>query len=201
MLSFASGAPAWWGERVAPGHAVELLIYGERMTGRLRDIVGDTLSITVPVTEQVGGLLLSTAHGTAVISLEDGAARVPVSCWVSGTLIRLQVIGPIEFIQRRVHPRVTIRLPITLGWLRPGGRAWDHVSSFTVDLSAGGLSVAPVTTVWPSIGSPVQLRLDLPDGPWQTTAEAVGKTPDYGLRLRFTDLSAASAARISALLR
>ena len=201
MLTSASGAPAWWGGRVAPGHIVELHVYGERMTGRLGDIVGDTLSITVPVAEQVGGLLLSTAYGTAVISLEDGAAQVPVSCWASGSRIRLQVIGPIEFVQRRVHPRVAVRLPITLGWLQSGGRVWNHVRSFTVDLSAGGLRVAPVTTVWPSSGSPVQLRLDLPDGPWQTTAEAVGKTADYGLRLRFTDLSTASVLRISALLK
>src|SRR5207244_1704369 len=156
MLSFdcadlgADGPPSWWSGHLQSGHAVELVVYGEQMVGRLREIAGDTLTITVPVEGQVSGLRLSTAAGTAVLAMEGGAARFPVSCWASGEIVRLRVVGPVEFIQRRAHVRVERRLPITLGWLQPGQRTWDHVKSFTVDISAGGLQVEPVTTVWPS---------------------------------------------------
>ena len=159
MLSFdcvelgAGAAPAWWSGHLQRGHAVELVVYGEQMIGRLREITGDTLTITVPVEEQGSGLRLSTAHGTAVLSLEGGAARFPVSCWASGEIVRLRMVGPLEFVQRRIHPRVELRLPITLGWLHPGERTWDHVRSFTVDISAGGLlrtdSTIPAHTAGP----------------------------------------------------
>ena len=178
---------------------MELDVYGDRMIGRLRDAEGDTIRITIPVADQVPALMLSTAHGTAWISLAAGAARVPVSCWAAGDVIRLQVIGPAQFIQRRVHNRVAIRLPVSLAWLGPGDRAWAHARSYTVDLSLGGLRVAPVTTVWPGPGLSVQIRLELPDGPCQVAAEAVGTTPDYGLRLVFTDLAESVATRIKAL--
>jgi PilZ domain len=193
------GVPAWWPGGLRTGHLVELTIYGDSMTGHLREISSEELSVTVPVTQQAPGLMLSRAYGTATISMEDGAARVPVSCWAAGDVLRLHIVGPVEFIQRRGHVRVAVRLPAYLGWLRPGDRTWDHARSFTVDISVGGVQVAPVTTVWPSMGAAVQVMIDLPDGPWQTQAEAVGKTRDYGLRLRFADLDPMAAERIRRL--
>jgi c-di-GMP-binding flagellar brake protein YcgR len=191
--------PSWWDGELPIGHAVELEVYGDRMIGRLRDAEGDTIQITIPVAEQVPGLMLSTAHGTAVISLAGGAVRVPVSCWSGTDVIRLQVIGPAQFIQRRLHSRLTIKLPVSLAWLRAGERVWDHARSHTVDLSLGGVQIASATTVWPPSGVAVQVQLDLPDGPCQVHAEVVGTTPDYGLRLVFTDVDPQVAERLRRL--
>ena len=205
MLSFLkpgsqqSGLPAWWNGELPVGHTVELDVYGDRVTGRLQDAEGDTIRIAIPATERVPGLLLSTCHGTALISLPDGAARVPVSCWAVADVIRLQVIGPAQFVQRRLHTRLAIELPVTLGWLRTGDRAWDHARSHTVDVSLGGLRIAPATTVWPDSGKSVQVALELPDGPCRLEAQVVGITPDYGLRIVFTDLAAQAAQRIERL--
>ena len=198
--AYTGSVPAWWTGEVPAGHTVELEIYGDRMTGHFRDSDGDALRITVLVAEQVPALQMSTCHGSAVISIPGGAAIAPVSCWASGDVVRLQVIGPVEFIQRRVHVRRAIRLPVDLGWLRPGDRAWDHARSHTVDLSLGGLRIAPATTVWPACGVPVQVLLTLPDGPCQLEAEVVGTTPDYGLRLIFTDLAPETTERIKRLI-
>lgn len=193
--------PTWWTGDPPAGHTVELEIYGDRMLGRLRDTEGDRLRITIPVADQVPGLLLSTVHGTAWIARPAGVARVPVSCWGAGEVVRLQVIGPAQFIQRRSHPRLVTRLPVTVGWLQSGQRSWAHARSHTVDLSLGGLRMEPATTVWPAAGLAVQVRLELTDGPCQLQAEVVGTTPDYGLRLAFTDLAAATAERIKRLTR
>lgn len=192
-------APDWWATALHPGQDVDLQLYGETMCGRLQGITGNTFTVTIPISEQSPGLL-STAHGTAVIPMPDGAARLPVTCWASGNQVRMQVIGPVEFIQRRMHVRVALRLPISLGWLPPGTSSWCHVKSFTVDLSLGGTQIEPATVVWPDSGLPVQLRVSFPDGPWPAEAEAVGKTADYGLRLRFGELSPEALARITTLL-
>lgn len=203
MLSFTAsdpnGTPAWWAGDLQAGHDVDLEVYGDRMKGRLLDATDETLQITVPIRDQTAGLRMSTAHGTAVISLAGGAARVPVTCWSAGDLVRLQVIGPVEFVQRRVHTRLAIRLPVSLGWLRPGERTWNHARSATVDISAGGLRVAPATTVWPAVDSIVQVQLDLPDGECHLQAQVIATTPDYGLRLAFSDLAPAVGARIRQL--
>ena len=199
--SHRADLPAWWTGDAPTGHAVELEMYGDRMIGRLQTADGDVLQIRIPVADQVTALRQSTAHGTAWISLAAGAVRIPVSCWASGDRVRLQVIGPAQFIQRRVHTRLAIQLPVRLGWLRPGARAWAHASSHSVDLSLGGLQVAPATTVWPSAGLSVQVLLELPDGPCQMVADVVGTTPDYGLRLMFTDLAPMTAGRITQLTK
>jgi hypothetical protein len=178
---------------------VELEVYGDRMTGQLVDQTADTVRISIPAGRQVAGLRLSTAHGTAVISLPDGAARMPVACWAIANIVRLQIIGPVEFIQRRGHPRLPVRLPIRLAWLPIGQRTWNHARSETVDLSIGGLRIAPATTVWPARGISVQAILDLPDGECQLTATVSGITPDYGLRLEFDRLTPAAEARIEQL--
>lgn len=191
--------PSWWDGELPPGHEVELEVYGDRMSGRLLDTEADTIRIMVPAAEQSAGLLLTTSHGTATISVGGGAVRVPVSCWASGDAIRLQVIGAVQFIQRRMHKRVTLRLPVNLTWLLPGDRAWGHISAHTVDLSLGGLQIAPTTTVWPSSGSTVRVELQLPTGPCSTTAEVVGTTPDYGLRLVFTALGPAATEQLRRL--
>jgi hypothetical protein len=204
MLSFlypapSTGIPSWWTGDLQDGHLVELEVYGDRMTGRLVDTSADSIRIRIPARHHASGLRLSTAHGTAEISLAGGAARLPVSCWVTGDLIRLLIIGPPEFVQRRVHTRVAVHLPVTLGWLRPGRRTWDHARSDTVDISLGGLRIAPATTVWPGSGVGVQVMLMLPDGVCQLPAVVVGTTPDYGLRLEFSELPAATATRIERL--
>jgi hypothetical protein len=204
MLSFPSptspvDVPDWWTGQLLAGHAVELELYWDRMTGRLRAAEGDTIQVTVPVGEQVPGLLLSTAYGTAVISLSGGAARVPVSCWASGELVRLQMIGPVVFIQRREHVRVPIQLPVSLGWVCPGNRRGAHVRSHTVDVSLGGVQVAPATTVWPGPGCAVRILIEFPGGHCQLQGKVVGTSPDYGLRLLFTDLSPMAADQIKKL--
>ena len=191
--------PTWWTGDAPIGHAVELEVYGDRMIGRLKDADGDTFQITIPLADQVAALRLPTAHGTAWISLAAGAVRIPVSCWATGDVVRLQTIGPAQFVQRRVHARVAIQLPVRLGWLQPGERAWAQARSHTVDLSLGGLRLAPATTVWPGSGMSVQVLLELPDGPCQLVADVLGTTADYGLRVMFTDLAPAVAGRLSEL--
>jgi hypothetical protein len=192
-------SPDGWSKDLYRGYAVELLVYGDRMNGRVEAVVGDTMSVRIPVREQVGILQVSTAHGSLVISLPDCAAIVPVSCRSAADLVRLQVIGPVEFVQRRLDPRFAFDAPVTLCWRRAEIGAWERAVSRAVDISLGGLRVEPVTTVWPSAGVPVLLSLDFPDRALQAQAETIGKTSDYGLRLRFTDLAPGLAARIAAL--
>ena len=204
MLSFLSPGspsvvPSWWTGGLQAGHVVELEVYGDRMTGRLVDATDETLRISTPSGQQISGLRLSTAHGTAVVSLPGGAARMPVACWAKANIVRLQLIGPVEFIQRRAHPRVAVQLPVSLAWLCPGERTWNHARSDTVDLSLGGLRVAPATTVWPAAGASVQVLLGLADGDCQLTAIVGGTTSDYGLRLEFRNLAPAITTRIERL--
>jgi hypothetical protein len=193
--------PTWWLPDAPIGQAVELEVYGDRMSGRLQGAEGEAFEITIPLADQVAALRLSTAHGTVWISLTAGAVRVPVSCWASGDVVRLQVIGPAQFVQRRAHLRFAVQLPAHLGWLRPGDRAWAQARSHTVDLSLGGLQLAPATTVWPGFGISVQVLLELPDGPCQLAADVLGTTPDYGLRVVFTDLAPAAAGRLEQLAK
>ena len=186
----------WWARELSPGQAVDLIVYGEQMSGRTVGVRDGGIDVVIPIAEQTQPLRVSSAPGTAVIAVEGGAARVPVSCWSQGDVVRLQVVGPVELIQRRVHARRAIDVPVALTW--PGGRggSWERLIGRTEDISAGGLRIGSAAVVWPSPGVAVQLVIDLPGGSIRTNALVIGKTPDYGLRLRFVGCSPPDLARI-----
>lgn len=205
-----------WMRGVRPGHAVELSVYGRRMAGRLVQVGADNVTLRVPVADQTVDVQRYSVCGTAMISLDSGAANVPVSVRSTGELLRLQFIGPAELVQRRQFVRAAFDVPITVCWLdgqsgQPGrggqpGRAgqagvgvWERAVSRTKDISTGGLRVACGKAAWPRTGTTVLVAFDLPSGPVQAHAEVIGKTPDYDLRLSFTEISPGDLARIKTL--
>jgi c-di-GMP-binding flagellar brake protein YcgR len=189
-----------WMRGMHPGHFVELVVYGKRMVGRILKIAPDNFTIRIPIEQQSGDVRRFSVTGTAVISLEDSAARVPVSAQSTGEYVRLQFIGPAEIIQRRRHVRVLVALPVKLCWQTEPNGPWSFVESTSEDLSMGGLRVAPAKTVWPSAGEQVTVAIELPQGAIEEKATVIGKTPAYGLRLSFVGLRAQARIWLESLL-
>lgn len=183
-----------------PGRVVELTVYGHRMAGRLLRIAEDNITVRIPIEEQSGDLRRFSVTGTAMISIEGAAARVPVSGWSTGEFVRLQFIGPAEIIQRRRHVRVPLSVPVYLTWQGEQEGAWSWAESRTVDISVGGVRVASARTAWPSVGEEVEVMVQLPSGKITIRATVVGKTPDYGLRLSFLGVSPQARQAIEALV-
>jgi hypothetical protein len=198
--STSVGVTADWMRALRPGNAVELTAYGERMSGRIQQISADSITVRIPVEEQLPDVRRYTVHGTATISLETGAARVPVSARSVGDIVRMQFTGPAEVIQRRQHVRVTVSLPVSLRWMAADGDP-DRADSHTIDLSVGGLRVAAVRTVWPSAGSLALVSLALPTGTLEHSALVIGLTPTYDLRLAFVSPYPMSVEHVLSLAR
>lgn len=194
-------SPDWWVGQLRPGQAVTVDVYGERMTGKLLSLKDRVIEVHVPISQQSSMLRASTAQGRAEISIDGGAAIAAVSCWPVGDSVRMRVIGPVELVQRRMHVRVALDVPVVLTWATgETGRAvggTERVMGRSTDLSIGGMRVQPANIVWPSPGAEVTVLIDLPGGAVQATAESLGKTPDYGLRLQFSSVSPAAAAAIA----
>jgi len=177
-----------WMSGLRTGHQVDLLIYGERMTGRVLRINPDNFTVRIPVEQQTVDVRRFSVTGTAVVSLDASAANVPVTVQATGELVRVQVIGPAQIIQRRRHQRVRVAVPVEVTWRVATG--WSQARTTTQDLSTGGLRLAPARTVWPSAGDEVVLALEVPGGQiCKEKATVIGKTPEYGLRVEFVRLS------------
>jgi len=177
-----------WMSGLHTGNLVELLVYGQRMTGRVLRINPDNFTVKIPVEDQSGDVRRFSVTGTAVVSLEGAAANVPVTVQSTGEFVRMQVIGPAEIIQRRRHIRLRIAIPIKLAWKSEG--TWSYAESRTQDISTGGIRVAPARAVWPSAGEEVMASIEVPNGTvLQERAIVIGKTPEYGLRVEFLRLS------------
>jgi c-di-GMP-binding flagellar brake protein YcgR len=197
--STSTGEGLDWMQGLRTGNLVELLVYGQRMTGRVLRINPDNFTMKIPVEQQSGDVRRFSVTGTAVVSLEGAAANVPVSVQSTGEFVRMQVIGPAEIIQRRRFVRVRVALPIKLAWKSDG--TWCYAESRTQDISTGGIRVAPARAVWPSAGEEVAASLEFPDGTVaQERAKVIGKTPEYGLRVEFTQLSAPTRQWITNLI-
>ena len=181
-------ATAEWSAAVTPGSAVELLLYGDSVPCRVRTVGADGLTVAPRHRDAVRSLPLTTAYGTLVVSLPGGAARVPVSARAAGDILRLHPVGAPDVVQRREHARHRIDVPVLITWGSAGGA--DQVLGRTVDVSRGGLRVAPASVVWPDLGARVTVAAELPGGTLHAEAEVLGKEPDYGLRLRFVTLPA-----------
>jgi PilZ domain. len=188
-----------WMRGLRPGHAVELSVYGKRMTGRLAQISADNVSVRIPVAEQSADVQRYAVHGSAEISLANGAATVPVSVRALGDLVRLQFIGPAVLVQRRQFTRLAIELPVTVCWLAGQVGVWDRAVSHTKDISTGGLRVACTKAAWPSTGGSVLVSFELPAASIQAQAEVIGKTLEYDLRLSFTQIAPEAVAQIKSL--
>jgi len=188
-----------WMSGLHTGHQVELLVYGHRMSGKVLRINPDNFTVKIPVEEQSGDVRRFSVTGTAIVSLDGAAANVPVTVHSTGEFVRMQVIGPAEIIQRRRHVRVRLQVPIKLAWKSDG--AWSHADSRTQDISTGGIRVAPARAVWPSAGDEVTASIELPGGHVvEERAKVIGKTPEYGLRVEFVRLSAATRQWITDLI-
>jgi c-di-GMP-binding flagellar brake protein YcgR len=190
-----------WLAALHPGHMVELIVYGQQMVGKVLRIADDNITVRIPIEDQSGDLRRFSVTGTAVISIDGAAARVPVTGQSTGEFVRLQFIGPAEIIQRRLHVRVTLSVPVHLAWQSEPGGPWNWAESRTVDMSVGGVRVASARAVWPSIGEVVQVSMELPQGSMTEHATVIGKTPDYDLRLAFSAVSPQTQAAIEALAR
>jgi c-di-GMP-binding flagellar brake protein YcgR len=171
------------------------------MTGRLLRINDDNITVRIPIEEQSGDLRRFSVTGTAVISIDGAAAQVPVTGQSTGEFVRLQFVGPAQIIQRRLHVRVTLSVPVRLAWQSEPGGPWSGAESTTKDISLGGVKVASARAVWPSIGEQVQVAVDLPNGTVTEKAVVIGKTPDYDLRLEFVSLSPTTRSAIEAIAR
>lgn len=182
------------------GHLVEFEVYGQKMSGLVLRIASDNITIRIPIDQQSLDVRRFSVTGTATISLDGAAARVPVSSRSTGEFVRLQFIGPPEIIQRRRHLRVPISVPVQLTWQAQPDAPFSWATSRTVDISVGGLRISSARTVWPSIGAPVQVAVDLPRERIIEQATVLGKMPDYDLRLAFTSVSPPTRAAIEALV-
>lgn len=189
-----------WVRRAHPGYLVELAVYGDRMKGRLHTISATAATVRIPAVEQSAEVRQFSVTGHAVFSLDNAAARVPVSAQSAGDEVRLQFVGPAEILQRRRYVRVPLQLPVRLRWRNRPGEPWQRVASWTEDVSLGGVRVASATAVWPSKGQRVTLTLELSQGEIEETATVVGFTPAYGLRLSFVGLSPLSQHWLRRLL-
>jgi hypothetical protein len=188
---------AEWSAGLTPGCAVELLLYGESVACRVRTTGADGVTVAPRDRDAVRSLPLATAYGTLVVPLPGGAARVPVSARAAGDALRLHPVGVPDVVQRREHVRHPIDVPVLLTWRTAGGV--DQVLGRTVDVSRGGMRVAPAAVVWPALGSPVTVAAELPGGTLHAEAEVLGKEPNYGLRLRFLTVPARSGRLIDEL--
>jgi len=188
-----------WMSGLHTGHLVEVLVYGQRMTGRVLRINPDNFTVKIPVEEQSGDVRRFSVTGTAIVSLDGAAANVPVTVRSTGEFVTMQVIGPADIIQRRRHVRIRLSVPIKLAWRSDG--VWNYAESRTQDISTGGIRVAPARAVWPSADEEVTASIELPNGTvLQEKAKVIGKTPEYGLRVEFLRLGAATRAWIMELI-
>jgi hypothetical protein len=185
----STAADRSWLSRTHQGYAVDLEVYGVRMRGQLESISQDSLTARIPLTDQSQDVRRQSVTGTAVLSLDDGAARVAVLVQSLGDQVRLHLIAPAELIQRRRYTRAPLHLPVKLRWRDQDDGPWQHAESRTQDVSLGGVRVADAPTVWPRKGRPVRITLGLPHGAVEEKATVVGLTPGYELRLSFDGLS------------
>lgn len=190
-----------WMRGLHPGHLVQLVADGQIMIGKTLAAGPDHITITVPLDEQPDGLRCCNVTGTAVVSLDGAAARVPVSAQSVGESVRLQLIGPAEIIQRRRYVRVPLSVPVHLAWQGDQGGSWSGVESRTVDISVGGLRIASARAVWPDDGQTVQVSLALPDGTVVERATVIGKDCTDDLRLAFTGIGPAARMVIESLVQ
>jgi c-di-GMP-binding flagellar brake protein YcgR len=189
-----------WMRGLHPGHQVDLEVYGQRMTGKVLKTAQDNITVRMPIDEQSGDVRRFSVTGTAVISIEAAAARVPVSVQSTGEYVRLQVIGPAEIIQRRLHRRATISVPARLAWRSAGDGRVRWAESHTVDISVGGVRIASARTVWPGLSERVDVAIQLPSGDVTEQATVIGKTPAYDLRLEFAGVAARTREAIEELV-
>lgn len=189
-----------WMRGLHPGHLVELEVYGQTMTGKVFKTATDNITMRIPIEEQSGDVRRFSVTGTAVVSIEGAAARVPVTVQSTGEYVRMQVIGPAEIIQRRMHRRIMISLPVRLAWRSTPDGPMSWAESRTMDLSVGGLRIASAKAVWPSIGERVDVSIQLPDGEITEKATVIGKTPTYDLRLEFIGVKHRSQLAIEELV-
>jgi hypothetical protein len=190
-----------WMRGLHLGHQVDLEVYGQCMTGKVLKTAPDNITVRMPIDEQSGDVRRFSVTGTAVISIEGAAARVPVSVQSTGEYVRLQVIGPAEIIQRRLHGRATISVPVRLAWCSTSGGRVRWAQSRTVDISVGGVRIASARTVWPGLSERVDVAIQLPSGEVTEQATVIGKTPTYDLRLEFVGVTAATRQAIEDLVR
>lgn len=190
-----------WMRGLRPGHLVELVVYGQTMIGKVQRLAGDNITVRIPIEEQSADLRRFSVTGTAVISIDGAAARVPVSVQSTGEYVRMHFIGPAEIIQRRMHVRVPFQVPVHVAWQPELGGPWAIAKSSSIDISVGGIRVASARTVWPSLGEQVQVSLDLPEGSVVERASVIGKTPAYDLRLAFNAVSPVTRGVIESLMR
>lgn len=189
-----------WMRGLHSGHQVDLEVYGQRMTGKVLKTAPDNITVRMPIEEQSGDVRRFSVTGTAVISIEGAAARVPVSVQSTGEYVRLQVIGPAEIVQRRLHRRVTISVPVRLAWHSAAEGRVRWAESRTVDISVGGLRIAAARAVWPGLSERVDVAIQLPSGEVTEQATVIGKTPAYDLRLEFADVTAKTRGAIEELV-
>jgi c-di-GMP-binding flagellar brake protein YcgR len=189
-----------WMRGLHPGHQVDLEVYGQRMTGRVLRTGPDNITVRMPIDEQSGDVRRFSVTGTAVISIEGAAARVPVSVQSTGEYVRLQVIGPAEIIQRRLHRRAAISVPVRLAWHSAAEGRVRWAESRTVDISVGGLRIAAAKAVWPGLSERVDVAIQLPSGEVTEPATVIGKTPAYDLRLEFAEVTAKTRGAIEELV-
>lgn len=99
-----------------------------------------------------------------------------------------------------VEQRDSIRHPVSLA-IRMQCRDWDQfISFYTRNLSKGGLFVKTGSPV--AIGTPMQIRLTLPDGrALELHAEVAHVVAASGMGVRFIDLDDGQRASIDALLQ
>ena len=187
--------------RPRSGQNLVLNHHGQQVRGTIRALYDDCLEVRPesflllrqlrPGTRFVTQIMTGDGTLEAVLSfvnlIEDGAV--------------LQLVGLPRLVQRRGHPRVSVRLETSLTWLVPWLGTLRQVSGATQNISLSGALVRfpTVPQHLPKEDCAMLLELQLPDGSVSAPVRAL-QVWETGARLRFGDVDARADDRLRAFI-
>ena len=180
--------------RPRPGQNVLLSYHEHTVRGRIESFVGDTVRIR-PDSALLLRQLRQGCRLSAQIMTGEGTLEATLSLMTfHDHLVAFQLVGLPSMMQRRGHPRIPVRLDVTIGWMSPRLAKMSQVAGTTQNLSLGGTLVRFPTVVdaLPRDHSAVLLEIDMPQRRLAVPARVLGMW-DSGARLRFLDLDAESS--------
>jgi len=196
-------------------HTVELVMLGECLHGVIQQIARNGILVELFDPDAAVNMPQFATDGTAVISMETGAVRVPVTIRPDQNLLWVEFIGLAERIERRQHVRVAVNLPVQLRWIAADGVA-TRAEAHTRDLSVAAVRIAAIPAAaavldlipgghlmplaWPGPGCTVLVTITLPTGVVQCSASAMDVTWDDDLRLKFIGTGPLTVPEILALV-
>ena len=177
-------------ERPRAGQNVTLRYHETEVRGSVYSFHGDCVqirpaSLTLLRTLRTGTRLIAqmmTGNGTLESTLSL------LGC--QGDLASLQLVGLPSLMQRRGHPRVPVRLGVTLTWVsaRHGGVMQARATTQNVSMGGTLIRFPEPRQPLPPEGSAILLELDLPAGVLSLPIRLL-QVWESGARVRFLELT------------